>query len=247
MSEETDKMFDTIEDFAKQEPEEEKEEKEEKITIPNLNDAPRRKRGRPKKTLTKDQLDAEKVLVGKIIRLMCVAFLRKEIAKALNIDEQTIKTLKKHYKINEFVKLNNLDVSHRINSTIENFLFGTIGNKEILEVKKKKDLSFEERLELLADIAQNRTIDATQRVQAIKAMGDLKGDKVKQLPEGELITLKLEDMFEPEEEVVGPEPEKGAIEIPFKKEDRKEGASTDIALEFVFDDSESDVEDLFKD
>ena len=247
MSEETDKMFDTIEDFAKQEPEEEKEEKEEKITIPNLNDAPRRKRGRPKKTLTKDQLDAEKVLVGKIIRLMCVAFLRKEIAKALNIDEQTIKTLKKHYKINEFVKLNNLDVSHRINSTIENFLFGTIGNKEILEVKKKKDLSFEERLELLADIAQNRTIDATQRVQAIKAMGDLKGDKVKQLPEGELITLKLEDMFEPEEEVVEPEPEKGAIEIPFKKEDRKEGASTDIALEFVFDDSESDVEDLFKD
>jgi len=214
--------------------------------IENIGEPLKRPRGRTKKKLTDDDLNAQKMQVGKIIRLMCVGFTRKEIVAALGVGEQTLRTLKKNYKVDEFVALNNLDVSHHLNSTIENFLFGTINDHQILEVKKKKDLSFQERLELLADIAQNKTIDATQRVQAIKAMGDLKGDKVKSLPEGELITLKLEDMFEPEEEIVEPEPEKPAIDVPRKKKDRSEGSSTDIALEFVFDE-ESDIEDLFKD
>jgi len=241
MSEDLDKIFNVIEDFAKEKPE------KEKIIIPNLNDAPRRKRGRPKNVITKDEIDAEKVLVGKIIRLMCVGFQRPEIARALNIDEQTIKTLRRNYLVEDFVKANKLDVSIRLNSTIEAFLFGTVGNKQILEVEKKKDLSFDERLELLADIAQNKTLDTIQRIQAIKAIGDLKGDKVKKVADGELITLKLEDMFEPEEEVVEPEPEVPTVDIPKKKEDRGKHGPTDISLEFVFDDSDDNTEDLFKD
>lgn len=240
MSEETDKMFETIENFAKQKPEELEEPKEaeepeeEKITIPNLNDAPRRKRGRPKKTITKDQLDAEKVLVGKIIRLMCVGFTRAEIAKALNIDEQTIKTLKKHYKINEFVKLNNLDVSHRINSTIENFLFGTISKKQILEIQHSKDMSLEEVIEGLCEVAENLQNDPTQRIQAYKAIAEIKGLKIKSLPEGELINLKFEEIYEPIEE---------ELEKPETMNMKSNNASKELMTEFIVADNPE--QDLF--
>lgn len=226
MKSDIDKMFEIIEDFANE------PEKKEKI-IPNLNDAPRRKRGRPKKVITKDELNAEKVLVGKIIRLMCVGFQRPEIARALNIDEQTIKTLRRNYMVEDFVKANKLDISIRLNSTIEAFLFGTVNNRQILEVEHKKDMELEDVIEGLCAMAGNKAEDATQRIQAYKAIAEIKGLKLKPLPEGELLRLSFEDIYEPEEVK-----EENIENISVKSNNK----SKEFTMEFIVDEP-----DLFKD
>ena len=283
MSDELDKIFNVIEDFAKEPEKQEKiytfqgpgytkekrkivddftdklehidddrggvmsREELDKVKVPSATAGNfRRKRGRPKKLITSEEQEKEKYIVARILKLLCVGISLPDAAKMLGIGEQTAKTLKKQYKMAEFIEMHNLNLELRIDDIVENYLYRTVNKTVVLEVEKKKDLSFDERLELLADIAQNKTLDTIQRIQAIKAIGDLKGDKVKRISEGELITLKLEDMFEPEEEVVEPEPEVPTVDIPKKKEDRGEGAPTDISLEFVFDDSDDNTEDLFK-
>ena len=127
-----------------------------------------------------------------------------------------------------FVRANKLDVSIRLNSKIEAFLFGTVGNKQILEVEHPKDMNLEEVIEGLCAMAGNKAEDATQRIQAYKAIAEIKGLKLKPLPEGELLRLSFENIYEPEEEVVKEEPE--TINV------QSNNKSKEFTMEFIVND-----------
>ena len=207
----------------------------------------RQKRGRPKRSKSQDEIEQEKYTVAQIIRLIAAGFTKNQAWKMLAISESTNKTLYKKYSIDKFVQVHNLDIDTRLNQQINAFLNGELDEEGMkLEVNAKDDLSFDERVKLLSHIAQNNTLDVTQRIQAIKALGDLKGDKVKKLPEGELIELKLYDMFEPEEteeeqkeKQKEPDPEQPTMDKAYCND-------REITTEFVFDeDNNNEIEDLF--